>query len=193
MKKLMILAAVAAMAFGAKADWSCSLLTSFVVNANGDKNPGDSVIQSGYYQTFIIQNAGADITAVANYVKGKTVAEIASEAKVTFSSASDFSGNQYEYSWMYASKESKININPYQAYLVSFYGTPNENTPAEFCVVANDPGNAEDNELAFDDSSCATSGWQCYGSSPTPVPEPTSSLMMLIGLAGLALKRKVQG
>lgn len=192
MKKLMILAAVAAMAFGAKAEYSCELYVSFVVNANGDENPSSGVIRGGYYQAFIIQNAGADVNAVANYVKGKTVAEIASEAKVTYNfSASEFSGGQYKYTLTDASQSDEIDIDPYHAYLVSFYGTPNE-TPTEFCVVANYPDWAESDELSFDDVDCATSGWQTY-TGPSPAPEPTSGLMMLIGLAGLALKRKVVG
>ncbi len=193
MKKLMILAAVAAMALGAKAFYSCELNDSWVVNAKGDRNPDDSVILGGYYQAFIIQNDGADVNAVANYVKGKTVAQIASEAKVTYdftNGGSFWSFAQYDYSFQDASQDENIDINPYKAYLVSFYGTPDE-TPAEFCVVANDGDYAERNYLSLNDSYSATSGWQPYGSSP--VPEPTSGLMMLIGLAGLALKRKVQG
>ena len=31
-------------------------------------------------------------------------------------------------------------------------------------------------------------GW--YGAASAPVPEPTSGLLMLLGMAGLALKRK---
>ena len=33
-------------------------------------------------------------------------------------------------------------------------------------------------------------GWYTITSGGTPVPEPTSGLLMLLGIAGLALKRK---
>ncbi len=176
----------------AKAEYSCELFNAYVVKAKGDENPGNSVIQSGYYQAFIIQNDGADITAVADYVKGKTVAQIASEAKVTydFTENSEWYYGQYYYDCFDASQVLEIDINPYQAYLVSFYGTPNE-TPAEFYVVANYPNSAEDGGLYFDDQFSATSGWQTYTApGPAPIPEPTSGLLLLIGVAGLALKRK---
>ena len=191
MKKLMILAAVAAMALGAKAEYSCNLSTAYTAAAKGDKNPNTSVIQSGYYQAFIIQNDGADITAVADYVKGKTVAQIASEAKVTydFTENSEWYYGQYYYDCFDASQVLEIDINPYQAYLVSFYGTPNE-TPAEFCVVANYPDFAVMDGLYFDDQFSTNSGWQTYGTGPSPIPEPTSGLLLLLGVAGLALKRK---
>ena len=190
MKKLMLVAAVAAMAFGAKADYSCGLSTSYLVAAKGDENPNTSVVRSGYYQVYIIQNAGADVNAVADYVKGKTVAQIASEATVTYDFAkgnSTYSHGQYYYSYADASRSIGIDINPYQAYFVSFYGE----TPTEFCVVANHPTKAELNTLYYDDETNATSGWQSYTApGPAPIPEPTSGLLLLIGVAGLALKRK---
>ncbi len=192
MKKLMLVAAVAAMSvMSAKAEYSCDLYTATVVNAKGDENPDNSVIRGGYYQAFIIQNAGADVNAVASYVNGKTVAQITSEAKVTYTFTESFFNGRYSYTWRDASQDAGIDINPYQAYLVSFYGTPGA-TPTEFCVLANDPSFVVDDDLLFNDDTCATSGWQSYTApGPSPVPEPTSGLMMLIGLAGLALKRKL--
>ncbi len=192
----MILAAVVAMAFGAKAEWSLYASTSYFGEATGDLDPGDSKLTDGYYKVYIIQNAGADINAVAAYVNGNTVGQIAGEAKAMYDgfSNSRYSDSYYQYfaSMDDMSPQDGIDINPVQAYLVVFYGEPSETMPSEFYVI----GNKSDSELSFDDqdSKCAKSGWQTYtGPSPTPVPEPTSGLMMLIGLAGLALKRKVQG
>lgn len=47
-------------------------------------------------------------------------------------------------------------------------------------------GGADDN-ITFGTFAAATSGWNEIAS----IPEPTSALMLLVGLAGLALKRKV--
>jgi len=38
--------------------------------------------------------------------------------------------------------------------------------------------------------SFAGAGWYTVGTEPEPTPEPTSALLMLLGVAGLALKRK---
>ena len=43
--------------------------------------------------------------------------------------------------------------------------------------------------LNYGDFSTATSGWQSMA-GPSPIPEPTSGLLLLLGVAGLALKRK---
>ena len=184
------------MAFGAKAEYSCELGTVYVSLATGDTNPGISALRDGYYQAYIIQHDGANIDAVADYVKGSTVNQIAGEAKITYSFVSDWSywnGNFkfYKFDSSDASQDSGINIDPYQAYLIAFYGTPGE-TPTEFCVIGSDSDAIEYEMLEFDDDSpaCAKSGWQSY-TGPSPVPEPTSGLLMLIGMAGLALKRKL--
>ena len=59
---------------------------------------------------------------------------------------------------------------------------------SEFLVL----GNSADDAYYFDDNNEYKSGWQTYsGPQPTPTPEPTSGLLLLLGVAGLALKRKI--
>ena len=45
--------------------------------------------------------------------------------------------------------------------------------------------------LAFGEfASAVQSGWQSTSGGPSPIPEPTSGLLLLLGVAGLALRRK---
>ena len=46
-------------------------------------------------------------------------------------------------------------------------------------------------DLAFGEfASVVQGGWQSTSGGPSPIPEPTSGLLLLLGVAGLALRRK---
>lgn len=57
-------------------------------------------------------------------------------------------------------------------------------------VVSQDP--ATDTKFAMFTTDVAIGGsdWKTAGAGPDPIPEPTSGLLLLLGVAGLALKRK---
>ena len=44
--------------------------------------------------------------------------------------------------------------------------------------------------LAFGDLSEATANWTTYSTGSAPVPEPTSAMLLIFGMAGLALRRR---
>ncbi len=47
-------------------------------------------------------------------------------------------------------------------------------------------------ELAFGDVSTATSNWTVYSTGSAPIPEPTSAMLLMLGMAGLALRRRAR-
>ena len=188
MKKLMILAAVAAMALGAKADYSASLnATSISLTLAAD---GETGVQN--YSSFFVllpdafsswkqnSNALADlnsasiIAGTADYVSGEDAMKL-----------------NYLYGHAFNGEVTKFTETlPFDIVM----GSAN----AVFVAAsANDYYYGEGEFISYGSvyKSMSMSGQTptSFGSTPAPIPEPTSGLMMLIGLAGLALKRKVQG
>ena len=83
MKKLMVLAAVAAMALGAKAELTCYLNYVQFKFAAGDTSPAtENLTQNGYYQCYLIQYSGQQ--SIGDYVKANTMESIAKQTITTF-------------------------------------------------------------------------------------------------------------
>ena len=195
MKKLMVLAAVAAMALGAKAELTCNLKFVRFKPAAGDTSPAEeNLTQKGYYQCYIIQYSGQQ--SIGDYVKANTMASIAQQSLTTFNN--DYSGNMIISDWYSlagrAAKNGKRGdvpvpegFDPANAYAVVYY-LGGEETPSEYLALSN-LGLEERMEYMQ-----VSESWQTYtGPQPGPVPEPTSGLLLLLGMAGLALKRKLNG
>ena len=189
MKKLMVLAAVAAMALGAKADYTVGYC--YFGNAKGDESPAKANLQ--YYQAYVIQYAGGDEGVLA-HVQKQGVAGIQKAALAQYNSTSgankwDGEYHQYGLFAVSPSSPSQLDIPQSEAYAVVYYGQGD--AVSEFEVM----GNSGTTNIHFDDSEYK-SGWQTYTApqpQPGPVPEPTSGLLLLLGMAGLALRRKLNG
>ena len=61
-------------------------------------------------------------------------------------------------------------------------------------IQSTDPMSGETWASFIDTAAYDASAWKNLtvgsGTGPTPIPEPTSGLLMLLGMAGLALRRK---
>lgn len=180
MKKLMILAAVAAMAFGAKADW-------FMWSADGE-----------YGESWTGGYIGADADVYAYLYLG-TVSATSSEFVLGDAKYLDWS-KQDDSSYSFGSPTTKVfsdnltSIEPGQKYSIILLEVASENRERHYAILSGESTSGSDYAL-FNNSQILSQGnWKTTSAdAPVPAPEPTSSLMMLIGLAGLALKRKVQG
>ena len=176
MKKI-IIGVVAAMsvivANAAAANWD---------NSNGDlyEYGGTGNVATGYLAYFI--NA-ADL-AQGDAVTAAAAGNLAAITSVGYESTVGLSDG----GWLEDSGVGDFtNGADLSAYLVIFNaGTTDTATYAYISSVETEfvPGSGMDVNFAFDLSSSATAGnW-------TAVPEPTSGLLMLLGMAGLALRRR---
>jgi len=82
----------------------------------------------------------------------------------------------------------------YYAAIIATYGTGDDMKyyVEKATVTTGDDGNGAYTTFgagALDSATAAAGAWKSAGGS-SPVPEPTSGLLMLLGVAGLALKRK---
>ena len=216
MKKLMVLAyhmavghraaaamvcAIAAVALGAKADWSnpvtpqATLGDALFSPAKVDKTPSTTALQA-YYKCYVIEMAGG-VQAVTAQVKemgfdGVWDSEITKVDYFMNDSASTFESSTQQYKMPASMSDARgpVEIDAGNAYLVVFFSAEadwfwDEGYPTDYLVVGN--WHMEPDQMAFNDKAPGTTlGWQSY----SDVPEPTSGLLLLLGMAGLALKRK---
>ena len=189
MKKLMVLAAVAAMALGAKAEmmaWNIALF----IHANGDSQQDEDAL-GNYYRAYLIYNSG-DLAAVVDYLKGADISAVKQAAVRIFDTTKgikvDMSGSG-QYGFVLDSEAlgtTWIEGDLTHTYFVAYYGEKVDSSPTEYLVMGN-PSESGKGMLWFNELEGTTSsGWQS-------VPEPTSGLLLLLGMAGLALKRKLNG
>ena len=181
MKKLIIAAAIvcaAVVSQAAAVGWSCAGLGNF----NGDAYNVFIIGQNGVTSVAQITgllDAGSDISS---YVFG--------EGKVASGSATVASG----------SSGKTIGAGTWTEFVVLFdSATPVAGT-SQYCLLSGKANQTKevgattaDVTFGFGNGSSVannTDNWHKYGTGGS-VPEPTSAMLLLLGVAGLALKRKV--
>lgn len=198
MKKLMIVAAAvlgAVIAHGASVAWT-------ITNVNG---PTGSALGAGKaYMFFVEGNSKADTSAWVALENGGVDAFVAAVAAANFSYTHDDIGSAADGTWTYnattiAGTESTLKSNgdlgltgstKYSVYAI-ITDTESITDSTQFMVTT-----ATAASTTLNDSSGSTKtyaiGTQATASGTwyTVAPEPTSGLLMLLGMAGLALRRK---
>ena len=76
------------------------------------------------------------------------------------------------------------------AYYVVVDSTANKYTVSSAVTLTGREAIGEQITTGFGSTPSASLNWQDIGAGPTPVPEPTTGLLVLAGLAGLALRRR---
>ena len=198
MKKLMV--AVAAVALGLSAN---AAATYWNLAANVPATfGGDTLTSQPVY--FFVENTAANVDANEAAVLaalradptssvGGIVKTAGDDGKVTsFQYAHDTWGTSTKMAFYAVTLAEDANGNKY-AYLSdnkSAKGAASGGTAVNLSL--GETALYDINTSPLDSDDAIVAGWYQYatGSSPEPTPEPTSGLLLLLGVAGLALRRK---
>ena len=200
MKKLMTVAVAAlgaVFAHGATVAWT-------ITNVNGPN--GSSLSTGSAYVFFVQQSSGkADTSEWAGLKEKGATAMLAALADANFSyTSADITADPGTWSYNSATVDaSALKTNSelglagstkYSVYAVIFDSTTITDeskymvTAATTAATTYSDSAGTTKSFAIGSQSTASATWYAVGTSS--VPEPTSGLLMLLGVAGLALKRK---
>ena len=192
MKKLMIAAVIvcaAALSQAATANWKVSAAN--VYNGTGsaaaaDKYSGsayyfnaDAVTQQAIFEAFAADTANFDITAQTGYLASGSVAS--GSIVATANAFSAFEQGSGDHSFFFVLIDGDKMYTSLTKGPVAAGGTDDAVTIAW--------GNQKTTSMP-NSSLAATEGWGQAGQWAQAVPEPTSGLLLLLGVAGLALRRR---
>ena len=192
MKKLIIAAAmVCVAAFAQAATYNWSALGDTYIYSTDDGGGTYPSVAAGTTAYFAFVNAYSQSDLVTdfannsvNYSKFATGANSAMNASggvnPSDSFTADYTSDQQAYFVIFENGNMFVSDTATATYL-SFGTSP---------VAFSDQTNTSDWEAFFGDANAGYSqaGW--YKTATAPIPEPTSGLLMLLGMAGLALRRK---
>ncbi len=186
MKKFMILAAAAAMTLGAMADYTVSNV--FFSPAPGDEKWSQGELQN--YSAYVIQFKGGDDAAWL-WVKDNKPETVISRALAQYVNVNgEKSGGTDAHGYFFYGDQGdgRTSVDPTtldipfsEAYAVVYY------SGGVFELIGAEPEMTVDGMSRTDyifNSRVIGNGWT------NAIPEPTSGLLMLLGMAGLMLKRK---
>ena len=194
MKKLLVLAALSAMAFGAQAEFTVNIPGAKAVYAMDHYGPKRIVeesidrgtVEGGWENLYAGVFSPQDLSEAAQWAAALELPEPANwdEYYASLSealSSEKFSGSEGSFS-------SDMLVGAYGIWGILALEDESLTRGGKFTFYygTTDSGSGA---IDIDFDKPIASGF-LSGGSPTPAPEPTSGLLLLLGVAGLALKRK---
>ena len=204
MKKLIVVAATVLCGFMAQASYVAWTLT------NVKDSTGAALADGAVYVFFVAGNSAADTSSWAGLEgKGKTAFTTAlADANFNYTKSGDLKSTVAAGTLSYNAQTATAGVpelstvglsgsTKYSAYAVIFDTTDVTDTSHYYVTAATaasstmaDGASTTKSYMLTATSSATAANWKSVGASSTDVPEPTSGLLMLLGMAGLALRRK---